>query len=89
MGRFAHFGTIYTILKTRKAPTEECYLTKSNTPLWMLFTFFVKLYKCYQIAQSITNACFSSLIPSFKKYEIEITMIYEESHGFLIYLLLE
>ena len=28
-------------------------LVKSNTPLWAFFTFF-KLYKWYQIAQSIT-----------------------------------
>ena len=27
--------------------------TKSNTPPWVFFTF-LKLYKCYQIAQNIT-----------------------------------
>ena len=29
-----------------------CNRSKSNTPPWMFFMFF-KLYKCYQIAQSI------------------------------------
>ena len=30
------------------------YFIKSNTPQWVFFTFF-KLYKWYQIAQSITR----------------------------------
>ena len=31
----------------------QAYFTKSNTPLWVFFTF-LKLYKWYQIAQRIT-----------------------------------
>ena len=31
----------------------QAYVTKSNTPLWVFFTFF-KLYKWYQTAQRIT-----------------------------------
>ena len=34
--------------------TVKLQATKSNTPPWVFFTFF-KLYKWYQIAQSITN----------------------------------
>ena len=30
-----------------------CNFTKSNTPPWVFFTFFI-LCKCYQIAQRIT-----------------------------------
>ena len=36
---------------------EECYLynfTKSNIPPWLFFTF-LKLHKCYQIAQSVSS----------------------------------
>ena len=33
--------------------TEACNFTKNNTPPVVFFTFF-KLYKWYQIAQSIT-----------------------------------
>ena len=44
--------------KCEKTPMEERYLagnfTKSNTPPWVFFTFFT-LYKCYQIAPSITK----------------------------------
>ena len=47
-------------LKMRKRPMKECYFdevagyfTKSNTPQWVFFMYF-KLYKRYQIAQSIT-----------------------------------
>ena len=37
---------------------EECYFcTKSNTPSWVFLTF-LKLYKWYQIAQSVTYALF-------------------------------
>ena len=32
---------------------EACSFTKSNTPSWVFLTF-LKLYKWYQIAQSIT-----------------------------------
>ena len=31
----------------------KAYFTKSNTPVWLFFTF-PKLYKWYQIAQHIT-----------------------------------
>ena len=49
--------------KIHRKHMEECYfqqsyrlackITKINTPLWVFFTFF-KLYKWYQIMQSIT-----------------------------------
>ena len=35
--------------------------TESNTPPWVLFTFF-KLYKWYQIAQCITYECLSATV---------------------------
>ena len=35
---------------------------KGNTPPWMLFTFF-KLYRCYQIAQSVSFLQKSSIKP--------------------------
>ena len=44
---------------------EECYFqSKSNSPRWVFFTF-LKLYKWYQIAQSITyisSFIYSSII---------------------------
>ena len=33
--------------------SKACNFTKSNSPLWVFFTF-LKLFKWYQIAQSIT-----------------------------------
>ena len=44
-----HGGAL--LLLTLKA--SACNVTKINTPLWLLFTFF-KLYKWYQIGQSVT-----------------------------------
>ena len=41
------------VLLLVKLQPKVCNFTKSNTPPWLLFTFF-KLYKWYQIAQSIT-----------------------------------
>ena len=41
-------GGVLLLVKLQKAYN----FTKSNTPPWMFFMFF-KLYKCYQIAQSI------------------------------------
>ena len=47
----ARFGIICTIWSLRKA--QFCNFTKSNTPPWVFSTFF-KLYKWYQIVQSIS-----------------------------------
>ena len=46
--------SIVQFKKSEKTPMEECYfyVTKSNTPPWAFF-MFLKLYKWYQIAQSI------------------------------------
>ena len=41
------------VLLLVKLQAEACNFTKSNTPSRVFFTFF-KLYKWYQIAQSIT-----------------------------------
>ena len=41
------------VLLLVKLQLLACNFTKSNTPPWVFFTFF-KLYKWYQIAQSIT-----------------------------------
>ena len=63
-----HFGTIWDVLgdlepfiqfkkrekhSWRSVPAETCNFTKSKTPQRVFSTFF-KLYKLYQIAQSIT-----------------------------------
>ena len=41
------------VLLLVKLQPKVCNFSKSNTPPWLLFTFF-KLCKWYQIAQSIT-----------------------------------
>ena len=43
---------------------SACNFTKTNTPSWMIFTFF-KLCKWYKIAQRTTNV--NSIIPVHKK----------------------
>ena len=43
--------SIWYYLHNFKKP-KVCNFTKSNTPPWVFFTFF-KLYKWYQIKQSI------------------------------------
>ena len=45
---------------------KACNFTKNNTPSWVFLTFF-KLYKWYQIAQSILNmnAIYNYQIPEF------------------------
>ena len=42
------------VLLSVNLQNSACNFTKTNTPLWMLFTFF-KLYKCCQITQSVSN----------------------------------
>ena len=44
--------------KREKHPWRSVTFSKSNTPPWVLFTFF-KLYKWYQIEQNITYIEFS------------------------------
>ena len=41
------------VLLLVKLQASACNFTKSNTPLWVFFTFF-KLYEWYQIAQRTT-----------------------------------
>ena len=48
----------YNLKNAKNTYKGTCNFTKNNTPPWVFFTFF-KLYKWYQIAQSIT---YSSLI---------------------------
>ena len=45
-----HSGVLLLV----KLQAKAWNITKSNTPLWIFFTF-LKLYKWYQIAQRITN----------------------------------
>ena len=45
----SHEGVLLLV----KLQAEACNFTKSNNPTWDFFTF-IKLYKWYQIAQSIT-----------------------------------
>ena len=47
-------NTLGGLLLLVKLQSEACNFTKDNTDPWVFFTFF-KLYKWYQIAQSITN----------------------------------
>ena len=49
------------VLLLVKMQAEACNFTKSNTPPWGFFTFF-KLYKWYQIVQSITNTIIQEVI---------------------------
>ena len=49
--------TIFSSLFWIQKVAEACNFTKSNSPPWVFFTFFFKLYKWYQIAQSITQRC--------------------------------
>ena len=59
----ARFDTICSIKKREKHPrssvnlvklqSSACIVTKSNIPPWVFFTF-LKLYKWYQTAPSIT-----------------------------------
>ena len=46
--KYTHGGVLVLV----KLQALACNFTKSNTPLWMFFSFF-KLYKWYQIAQSV------------------------------------
>ena len=48
---------------------EACNFTNGKTPPWAFFMFF-KLYKWYQIAQSITHMC--QVTASLKKYHQKI-----------------
>ena len=87
----ARFGTICTNWKTWKNTrggvlflvkllASACNFPESNTPPWLFFTF-LKLYKWYQIAQSITylskntvlgfsTACFSNGHPPYPSRKI-------------------
>ena len=47
-----HKGVLLLVVKMQAL---ACNFAKSNTPPCVFFSFF-KLYKCYQIAQSITYA---------------------------------
>ena len=50
--------------KKRVKAWKLLYLTKSNTPPWVFFTF-LKLYSWYQIVQTITNIYYAKLIGLF------------------------
>ena len=65
--RKTHRGVLLLI----KLQTSACNFTKSNTPPWVFFAF-LKLYKWYQIVQSITYAetkSSSFLKLNFQKYK--------------------
>ena len=51
---FVQFKNHGKVLLLVKLQALACIITKNNTPLWLVFTFF-KLYKCYQITQHILD----------------------------------
>ena len=63
MKHFAFVQNLYNLKKMKnthrgvlllvKLQASVCNFTRSNTPIWVFFTF-LKLYKWYQIAHSIT-----------------------------------
>ena len=57
-----YIKTLYTICyhlyNLKNVKNTQGGVAKSNTPLWV-FSKFLKLYKWYQIAQSITYIIFS------------------------------
>ena len=63
-----HAGVLLLI----KLQAPLCNITKSKTPLWVLFTFF-KLYKWYQIVQSVINEDPYTFIPHSKKPYLKCT----------------
>ena len=42
------------VLLLAKLQALDCNLTKSKNPPWVFFFTFFKLYRCYQIAQSVS-----------------------------------
>ena len=76
-----------------KLQAEACNFTKSNTPAWVVFTFF-KLYKWCQIvrrisyAESINIFLASSDYDSQKKLIVRGRMVWHEDELFTRYYLL-
>ena len=58
------------VLLSVKLKAKACNFTKINTPPWVFF-MFLKLYKWYQITQSITNV-FTVLLRYSQPYERNI-----------------
>ena len=58
------------VLLLVKLKAKACNFTKINTPPWVFF-MFLKLYKWYQITQSITNV-FTVLLRYSQPYERNI-----------------
>ena len=67
------------VLLSVKFQAKACDFTKSNTPPWVLFTFF-KLCKWYQIAQSISHN-----IAEFKTMIIEMYLTLFYTCEFIVY----
>ena len=55
---------------------EDCNFSKSNTSLWVFFTF-LRLYKCYRSVQSITNNSSEYFYKPYSKYLLK-SFIYED-----------
>ena len=87
-------------LKNVKKTMEECYIqnscrlqppTKSNTPPWLFFTF-LKLYKWYQIAQSVAydayihSSCFDSIQVLFVYLNVSKKFIIKSTSTCLIFI---
>ena len=47
-------NTYEGVLLLVKLQVLACNFTKRNTPSWVFFTFHVKIYKWYQIVQSVS-----------------------------------
>ena len=58
---WCHFYNLKNVKNTHEGVLlleRACNFTKSDTPLWVFFTFF-RLYKWYQIGQNITDVLFT------------------------------
>ena len=70
-------GGMLLLVKLQDSP---CNFTKSNTPPWVFFRFF-KLYKWYQIAQSISCIPFAILHSfSFDPYFVYWNCVIKSTH---------
>ena len=68
--------------KLKIRPWRSVTFSKSNTPLWVLFTFY-KLYKWYQIAQRITYITYNTLGFHFSHIGTPHRNLKSKPHDFL------
>ena len=60
-----------------KLQAEACNFTKINNPSWVFFTFFT-LYKCYQIAQRITNCKYEHVGSTWALFQVHVLNIFQK-----------